>query len=93
MSPTKKPKAARVEIEREASRYILHELGDQLWAGNPVYDKTKRLWSVSVHSLSMPQDVELGRITLAIDGEIVEAPSRRALRSEFKKHREKISTH
>jgi hypothetical protein len=83
MSSANKSKATRKDIEREASRYILHELGDRLWAGDPVYDKTRRLWSVPVHSLSLPQDVELGQITVDAHGAVVKAPTRSVIKRMF----------
>ncbi len=89
MSSTKKPTATREDVEREASRYILHELGDRLWAGDPVYDSASEQWSVPVHSLSLPEEVGLGQITLDAQGAVVKAPSRRAIRSAFEKYQSK----
>ncbi|MEW6207327.1 MAG: hypothetical protein AB1631_03105 [Acidobacteriota bacterium] len=89
MSSTKKPTATREDVEREASHYILHELGDRLWAGTPVYDATSKLWTVPVHSLSLPKEVKLGQITVDARGAVIKAPTRHAIRSAFEKRRKK----
>ena len=86
MSPSKRPKATAEEVEREASRYILHELGNRLWAGTPIYDEHNEQWAVAIHSRSLSTAVELGHITLDAHGGVVRAPSRRTLQRAVQRH-------
>lgn len=79
MSPPKQPEATADDITREASRYVVHHLGDQLWAGAPVYDERRTQWTVPLHARSLPADVVLGEITLDAHGRVARAPSRRTL--------------
>jgi hypothetical protein len=74
------------EVEREASRYLLHKLGDRLWAGEPFYDDRREQWNVPIHSRSLPADVVLGQIILDARGIVVRAPSRRALQGAVQRH-------
>lgn len=82
-----KPQAATAEeVRRTAARYILHKLGDRLWAGKPVYNEQQEQWTIPIHSLSLPVDVMLEQITLDTHGVVVHAPSRRALKRELQRH-------
>jgi hypothetical protein len=80
MLPTNQQRTTAEDVEREASRYILHKLGDRLWADEPVYDEQSEQWTVPIHSRSLPRDVTLGHITLDAQGVIVRAPSRDDIR-------------
>jgi hypothetical protein len=86
MSSSKRQKVTAEEVEREASRYIVYELGDRLWAGEPVYDERSELWTVPIHSLSLPADVALEHLTLDAHGVLVHTPSRRALQRAIQQH-------
>jgi hypothetical protein len=79
-------KVTAEEVRREASRYIVHELGDRLWAGEPTYDERNERWAVPIHSRSLSADVTLGYITLNEQGVVVHAPSRRDVQHAVQKH-------
>jgi len=74
MSTSESQKATAEQVEREASRYILHKLGDRLWAGEPAYEERRGQWKVNIHSRSLPTNVALGEITLDVYGSIVKTP-------------------
>jgi hypothetical protein len=86
MLPFKQQKATTEDVEREASRYILHKLGDRLWAGKPVYDESRKQWRVPLHSRSLSADVTLSEMTLDVRGKICHAPSRRDLQRVVQKY-------
>jgi hypothetical protein len=86
MSPSKRPRVMADDVEREASRYIVYELGDQLWAGAPVYHERRNQWTVPLHARSLPVDVVLGEITLDAHGRVARAPSRRTLQRAVRQH-------
>jgi len=77
MSSSKKQKATAEEVEQEASRYILYQLGDQLWAGEPIYDESHEQWTAPIRAKSLGAEVSVGEITLGAQGNILHAPSRR----------------
>lgn len=83
MSQSKR-QATVENVERESSYYILHKLGDRLWAGEPVYDEDQERWTVPIHSLSLPTEEVLGQITLDSNGVIIKAPSRRKVQRAVK---------
>jgi hypothetical protein len=85
MSP-KRQKATAEEVEREASGFILHKLGNRLWAGEPVYDERRKQWSVPIHSRSLPADKSLEQVTLNAQGDVVRALSRRAITRAVQRH-------
>ncbi len=66
MKPSKQQKATIQDVEREASRYIVYELGDCLWAGDPAYDERREQWTVPIHAQSLSPDVALGYVILDV---------------------------
>ena len=87
MSPPKQPKATANDIKREAARYVVHNLGDQLWAGTPVYDEHHTQWIVPLHARSLPADTVIGEMTLDIYGRVIHAPSRNTLQRAVRRHK------
>ena len=68
--------ATSEEVRRKASRYILEQLGNRLWAGEPGYDEQRQRWTVSIHSRSLPEEAVLGEVLLDLQGVVIQAPSR-----------------
>jgi hypothetical protein len=67
------------EVRRKASRYILEQLGNRLWAGEPAHDQNLQRWSVPIHSRSLPEEAVLGEVLLDLQGVVIHAPSREAV--------------
>jgi len=86
MALSKKQVATAKEVQRKASRYLLEELGNRLWAGDPTYDERHEQWTVPIHSRSLPADVGLGQITLDAYGNILRAPSHRDVQRAVQRH-------
>lgn len=76
----RRPRLTVEEVERAASRYIIHKLGDQLWPGLPTYDAGRDEWSVPIHACCLKSEDVLESLILNGEGEIVRAPSRLALK-------------
>jgi tetratricopeptide (TPR) repeat protein len=85
MAPSKRARATAADVECEAARYIVHELGDQLWAGDPTYDARHEQWTVPLHARSLPADEVLGRLSVDAQGRVVRAPARRTLQRKVQR--------
>ena len=86
MGNTKQKILTTEEVRRKGSRYLLEELGNRLWAGVPAFDEARQQWTVSIHSHSVRPEVELGKLVLNPDGEVVRAPSRSAVRRVLRQY-------
>src|SRR5262245_24491723 len=86
MTASQQHRATSEEVEREASRYIVHHLGNRLWAGTPTYDERHDQWSVAIHARGFSPDVVLDHLTLDASGAVVGAPSRNNLQRAIQRH-------
>jgi len=86
MTQSQQRRATTEEVEREASRYIVHKLGDRLWAGEPTYDERHDQWNVAIHARGLSPDMVLDHLTLDVSGAVVRAPSRRTLQRAVQRH-------
>jgi hypothetical protein len=85
MTPSDECRATAEDVQREASRYVLHTLGDQMWAGVPVFNERQQRWSVPIHSRSLPEEVSVGEIEVDLQGSVRRGPSRDMARRAVRK--------
>jgi hypothetical protein len=86
MTASNQPLATPEEVRRQASRYILEQLGNRLWADEPAYDEPLQRWTVPIHARALPEEVVLGEVLLDRQGVVIQAPSREAVQRALEQH-------
>ena len=83
--------ATAEDVEREASGYILHNLGDRVFAGDPAFEQRSQQWTVPIRAAALSPGADLGKLTLDVQARVIHAPSRQELQRQIK--RRSAATH